>query len=57
MEGKADECAVSYADVYFVTTLKALETLDGDMFERYLALDETFPKVYEASRKWLVRDD
>ncbi|KAL5378353.1 hypothetical protein PMIN03_000597 [Paraphaeosphaeria minitans] len=48
---------VSYADVCFVTCLKFLEILDEGVFERYLALDEAFPKVYKASRKWLARDD
>ncbi|KAF2447486.1 hypothetical protein P171DRAFT_470751 [Karstenula rhodostoma CBS 690.94] len=48
---------VSYADVCFVTYLKFMEMLDEEVFKRYLALDEAFPKVYEASRKWLARDD
>lgn len=48
---------VSYADVCFVTCLKFMERLDEGTFERYLALDEAFPRVYEASKKWLARDD
>ena len=52
-----DECAVSYADVIFVTYLKFLERLDADIFERYLALDPEFPKVYDACKEWLARED
>ena len=26
-------------------------------FERYMALDPAFPKVYEASKQWLEKDD
>ncbi|KAK7193595.1 hypothetical protein DPSP01_000144 [Paraphaeosphaeria sporulosa] len=48
---------VSYADVCFVTCLKFLEILDDGVFKKYLALDEAFPIVYEASKRWLARDD
>ncbi|KAL1607688.1 hypothetical protein SLS60_002623 [Paraconiothyrium brasiliense] len=48
---------VSYADVIFVTFLKFMEVLDEGIFQRYLALDPTFAKVYEASKKWVARED
>ena len=53
----ADEYAVSYADIFFVSHLKYLERLDEDIFKRYLALDPAFPRVYEASKEWLIRDN
>jgi hypothetical protein len=34
-----------------------IERLDESLFERFLALDPAFPKIYEASKQWLERDD
>ncbi|KAF1975098.1 hypothetical protein BU23DRAFT_588793 [Bimuria novae-zelandiae CBS 107.79] len=48
---------ISYADVIFVTILKFLERLDESIFKKYVALDSAFPKVYEASQKYLVKED
>jgi hypothetical protein len=28
-----------------------------DLFKKLLALDDAFPKVYEASKHWLEKDD
>lgn len=48
---------VSYADLIFVSFLQFLARIDGDMFQRFLDLDPSFGKIYEASRKWLAKDD
>jgi hypothetical protein len=47
---------VSYADFIFVSLLRMMERVDEPNFERFLALDSTFPKVYEASKQWLEKD-
>lgn len=53
----ADAYTVSYADVIFVTVLKFISRIDEGIFQRYLSLDPAFPKVYEASKKWLAKED
>jgi hypothetical protein len=40
-----------------VSFLRMLEVLDKGVFERYMGLDEAFPKVYKACKKWLEKDD
>ncbi|PVI04228.1 hypothetical protein DM02DRAFT_611662 [Periconia macrospinosa] len=49
---------VSYADFIFVSFLHFLKRVDKDntLFERYLALDPTFPKIYNASKQWLENE-
>jgi glutathione S-transferase len=47
---------VSYADFIFVAYLKFLERVDGEVYERFMGLDEGFNHVYEACRKWLEMD-
>lgn len=49
--------AVSYADFIFVSLLQFLKRVDDSVFQRYLALDPTFPKIYEASKQWLQKED
>lgn len=48
---------VSYADFIFVTFLHMMKRVDEKVFERYLALDEAFPVVYDACKEWLVKED
>jgi len=48
---------VSYADLIFVSALHFFKRVDEAMFERVLALDPAFEKVYAASMPWLARDD
>ncbi|KAF2131525.1 hypothetical protein P153DRAFT_365107 [Dothidotthia symphoricarpi CBS 119687] len=48
---------VSYADFIFVSMLHFFKRLDEGIFERYLALDPTFPRVYEACKQWLQKED
>ncbi|KAH7397119.1 hypothetical protein BKA66DRAFT_594405 [Pyrenochaeta sp. MPI-SDFR-AT-0127] len=47
---------VLYPDLILVAMLHFMNRINKVLFERYLALDPAFPKVYEASRKWLQRD-
>jgi hypothetical protein len=48
---------VSYADFIFVGWLHMIKRIDEKLFQRYLELDEAFPKLYEATKQWLVKDD
>ncbi|CAO2650788.1 Nn.00g020800.m01.CDS01 [Neocucurbitaria sp. VM-36] len=48
--------SVSYADFIFVSFLHCMRRVSSDLFERTLALDSAFPKVYEASKQWLEKD-
>ncbi|EUC37602.1 hypothetical protein COCCADRAFT_85213 [Bipolaris zeicola 26-R-13] len=48
---------VSYADFIFVTLLQMFKRIDQRVFERYMALDETFPKVFEACQPWMEKQD
>ena len=34
-----------------------LRCIDEKIFQRYVALDETFPKVYAACEQWLGKKD
>jgi hypothetical protein len=46
-----------YADFIFVSLIEMIKRLDENFLGRFLALDPAFPKVYEASKQWLERDD
>ncbi|KAF1944445.1 hypothetical protein EJ02DRAFT_452309 [Clathrospora elynae] len=48
---------ISYADFIFVAMLHFLGRANPDAFKRFMALDDTFPRVYEASKQWLEKDD
>ncbi|KAH7114486.1 glutathione S-transferase-like protein [Dendryphion nanum] len=48
---------VSYADFIFVSFLHFLKCLGENYFERFVSLDPAFANVYDASEKWLKRDD
>lgn len=48
---------MSYADFIFVTLLQMFKRIDQSVFERYMALDETFPKVFEACQPWMEKQD
>jgi hypothetical protein len=45
--------AVSYADFIFASILYMTKLIDEAEFQKFWGLDEAFPKVYEASKKWL----
>jgi hypothetical protein len=34
-----------------------MQRIDEGLFERFLAFDPAFPKLYEASKQWLEKDD
>jgi hypothetical protein len=40
----------------FVAYLHFLKRVDEGVFQRYLALDSTFPRLYDASKQWLEKD-
>lgn len=48
---------VSYADFIFVSMLYFIKRLDEQAFQRMLSYDPAFPKLYEASRQWLTKDN
>lgn len=48
---------VSYADFIFVGFLHFLKRVDSSLFDRFVSLDPTFTRVYDASREWLEKDD
>jgi glutathione S-transferase len=48
---------VSYADFIFVGLLQMMKRIDQGLFERFLAFDPAFPKVFEASKEWLAKED
>jgi glutathione S-transferase len=48
---------VSYADFIFVGMLTMMQRIDQGLFERFLAFDPAFPKLFEASKQWLEKDD
>jgi hypothetical protein len=31
--------------------------ISEDLFKKFLALDDAFPKAYEANKQWLEKDD
>ncbi|KAK5120687.1 hypothetical protein LTR85_006045 [Meristemomyces frigidus] len=50
---------VSFADFILAGLWRFVQLLDedGDLFERGMKFDESFPRHYEACKKWLERDD
>lgn len=34
-----------------------LKRLDEEKHDRFMALDSAFPKIYEASKQWLEKDE
>lgn len=48
---------VSYADFIFVGFLHFLKRVDIAVFDRFVFIDPTFTKIYEASKEWLNKDD
>ncbi|KAL6703278.1 hypothetical protein ACN47E_010066 [Coniothyrium glycines] len=48
---------VSYADFIFVSMLQFFKRINNDVFERFIALDPAFPKVFEACKPWLAKED
>jgi hypothetical protein len=52
----ADDWVVSYADFIFVAMLQCAKKADEDIFTKFLSLDDTFPKLYQACMQWLKED-
>lgn len=48
---------VSYADFIFLGFLQMAKRLNSGLFERVLGLDQAFPKIFKASKKWLEKED
>ncbi|KAI8936485.1 hypothetical protein NX059_006890 [Plenodomus lindquistii] len=48
---------VSYADFILVSALHFFKRVDEGMFQKLMALDPSFDKVYEASKQWLEKDN
>ena len=50
---------VSYADFVVVGLFQFLKCIsyDGDVFDRAMQTDPSFPALYEACAEWLKRDD
>lgn len=48
---------MSYADFIFVSILQYLKRVDPAIFDRYLKLDDSFSKIYDASAPWLKQMD
>jgi hypothetical protein len=48
---------VSYADFNFVAFLHFLKRVDVEVFERFIAFDQGFATIYDASKEWLKKDD
>ncbi|KAH4075478.1 hypothetical protein HBH92_042280 [Parastagonospora nodorum] len=48
---------VSYADFIFVGMMHMIKRLDEDVFQRFLAYDPALPKLYDACKPWLEKDD
>jgi len=46
----------SYADFITVGWFKFLLALGEDAFEKAMAIDAGFPKLYQACEEWLERD-
>lgn len=37
--------------------LAMIKRLDEGLFKKFLEFDDAFPKLFEASREWLEKDD
>lgn len=48
---------VSYADFIFVSMLHFLKRIDEKIYKRFIELDPSFSRVYDASKQWLEKDD
>lgn len=48
---------VSYADFYIVSFLKFLRGIEEGHYERMVKIAPELGKLYDASQKWLERDD
>lgn len=48
---------VSYADFIFVGFLQMLKRMDEGVFERFVGMDEAFAKLFEASGRWLEKEN
>jgi len=48
---------VSYADVVLVTFLHFLKRAGEGLFEKWVAHDDEFLRIYEASKQWLDKED
>jgi hypothetical protein len=48
---------VSYADFIFVSSMQFFKSVDISLFERLVALDPIFVRLYDASEEWLKRAD
>jgi len=48
---------VSYADLIFVSMLHFLKRAHEDVYKKLVALDDALPKVYEASKRWLEKEN
>ncbi|CAI6341388.1 unnamed protein product [Periconia digitata] len=48
---------VSYADFIFVSLLQMMKRINKEgLFDRYMALDPAFPKIFDACKPWLEKE-
>ncbi|KAL5113750.1 hypothetical protein ACEQ8H_008362 [Pleosporales sp. CAS-2024a] len=48
---------VSYADFIFVSAMHMMKRIDVNVFRRFLEFDAALPKLYDACKRWLEKDD
>ncbi|RYN35847.1 hypothetical protein AA0112_g4820 [Alternaria arborescens] len=48
---------VSYADFILVSMMHFIKRVSEDHFKKLMSLDDAFPKLFEASKQWLERED
>lgn len=48
---------MSYADIILVSLLQMVKRIDEKKFERFIAIDPALPKIFEASKEWLKKED
>jgi len=48
---------VSYADFILVSMLHFVKRANEDVYKKLMALDDALPKIYEASKQWLEKED
>ena len=48
---------VSYADFILVSMLYFVKRVSEEAFQKILSIDDSFSKVYEASRQWFTEDN
>jgi len=51
------EWTVSYADFILVSMLHFVKRANEDVYKKLMALDDALPKIYEASKQWLEKED